>query len=83
MSDTVKVNVTAEINLNNLKKNFHKPELQDYLVRHLGEYETSLVNFIVDDGILDLFANDPQEIIETKMQYIKDMFIDISFFLML
>lgn len=67
MSDTVKVNVMAEVNLNNLKKNFHKPELQDYLVRHLGRYETSLVNFIVDDGILDLFANDPQKIIETKM----------------
>ena len=83
MSDTVKVNVTAEINLNNLKKNFHKPELQDHLVRRLGGYETSLVNFIVDNGILDLFANDPQKIIETKMQYIKDMLIDMSFFLML
>lgn len=67
MSDTVKVNVVAEVNLNNLNNNFHKPELQDYLVRHLGRYETSLVNFIVDEGILDLFANDPQEIIETKM----------------
>lgn len=67
MSDTVKVNVIAEINLNNLKKNFHKPETQDYLVRRLGGYETSLVNFIVDNGLLDLSANDPQEIIETKM----------------
>lgn len=67
MSDTVKVNVMVEVNLNNLKKNFHKSELQDYLVRHLGEYETSLVNFIVDNGLLDLSTNDPQEIIETKM----------------
>ena len=67
MSDTVKVNVMAEVNLNNLKKNFHKPELQDYLVRRLGGYETSLVKFIFDNLILDLFANDPQKIIETKM----------------
>lgn len=64
MSDTVKVNVMAEVNLNNLKKNFHKPDLQDYLVQHLGRYETSLVNFIVDDGILDLYANDPEEIMK-------------------
>lgn len=64
MSDTVKVNVVAEVNLDNLKKNFHKPDLQDYLVRHLGRYETALVSFIVDNGLLDLSANDPQEIID-------------------
>lgn len=64
MSDTVKVNVVAEVNLDNLKKNFHKPDLQDYLVQRLGRYETSLVNFIVDDGILDLYANDPEEIMK-------------------
>ncbi|HAU85769.1 MAG TPA: hypothetical protein DCW90_09775 [Lachnospiraceae bacterium] len=62
MSNKLKVNLTTEIDLDKLQKNFMNSDVQDNLVFYIGAYETALVNFIVKDGILDLYANDPEEV---------------------
>lgn len=57
------INIEKEIDLDEIKTNFFtNPELRNTLIRVLGTYETSFVDFVVQDGIASLEANLPNPI---------------------
>lgn len=57
------INIEKEVDLDEIKQGFFQnSELRNTLIRVLGPYETSLVDYFVSDGISSLEANVPAEI---------------------
>lgn len=57
------INIEKEIDLDEIKaKFFNDPDIRNTLIRVLGTYETSFVDFIIQDAIQTLEANIPEPI---------------------
>lgn len=58
------INIEKEIDLDEIRtKFFNDPDIRNTLIRVLGTYETSFIDFIVQDAIQTLEANVPEPIV--------------------